>query len=224
MSSFIASRAFVTVAAVPLLVYAVTTSSPQIAPAPQLVSPGISVEVPPSWYEKFNPFVSNLDETPLPQQVAMHVAHPRVKPKVLTMEDMGQADDVTCLAKNIYFEAGVEPTAGKYAVAQVTMNRVASGRWGDNVCSVVYAKDQFSWTKQVSKYDQDHPAQGNNWNESVAVAKDVLNNGATVANLQKAMFYHAETVRPYWRDMKAKITQIGGHIFYSRARGDDTDE
>ena len=34
--------------------------------------------------------------------------------------------DAECLAKNIYFEAGVESTAGKLAVANVTINRAAN--------------------------------------------------------------------------------------------------
>ena len=29
-----------------------------------------------------------------------------------------------CLAENIYFEASIEPTVGKFAVAQVVINRV----------------------------------------------------------------------------------------------------
>ena len=51
--------------------------------------------------------------------------------------------DVDCLTKNIYYEAGVEGRTGKYAVANVTVNRVNDGRWGNNVCKVVYAKKQF---------------------------------------------------------------------------------
>ena len=46
--------------------------------------------------------------------------------------------DHECLAKNIYYEAGIENEHGKYAVAQVTINRLKSGRWGDTVCKVVY--------------------------------------------------------------------------------------
>src|SRR5712691_4229334 len=37
--------------------------------------------------------------------------------------------NLTCLARNVYFEARGEPAAGQYAVAEVTMNRKASGRY-----------------------------------------------------------------------------------------------
>ena len=42
--------------------------------------------------------------------------------------------DEECLAKNIYHEAGKEPFEGKVAVAQVTMNRAASGQFPEDIC------------------------------------------------------------------------------------------
>ena len=125
---------------------------------------------------------------------------------------------LSCLARNIYFEAGVESTKGKYAVAQVTMNRVASGKWGNDVCSVVYAPGQFSWTKILSEEEQNRVYTDANWQESVRVAKDVLSNGTRLPALEKATHYHSTAVRPYWREPKARIGQIGAHIFYSAAK------
>ena len=40
--------------------------------------------------------------------------------------------DLMCLARNIYHEARGEPITGQYAVAEVTMNRVASRRFPDS--------------------------------------------------------------------------------------------
>ena len=45
--------------------------------------------------------------------------------------------DAECLAKNIYFEAGVESTAGKLAVANVTINRAANKNYPNTICGVV---------------------------------------------------------------------------------------
>ena len=42
-----------------------------------------------------------------------------------------------CLALNVYFEARSEDVVGQYAVAEVTLNRVASDRFPDTVCDVV---------------------------------------------------------------------------------------
>src|SRR5262245_12358380 len=46
--------------------------------------------------------------------------------------------NLTCLAWNVYFEARGESLAGQRAVAEVTMNRKASGRFADSICGVVY--------------------------------------------------------------------------------------
>jgi len=64
---------------------------------------------------------------------------------------------LTCLAKNIYFEARNEPFAGQFAVALVTLNRVNDTAFPDTICKVVYQgihtsdgfpkrdRCQFSW-------------------------------------------------------------------------------
>ena len=46
--------------------------------------------------------------------------------------------ELLCMAKNIFFEAAIESTAGKLAVAQVTLNRVNSKYYPNTVCGVVY--------------------------------------------------------------------------------------
>lgn len=119
--------------------------------------------------------------------------------------------DQDCLAKNIYYEAGIESEEGKYAVAQVTLNRLKSGRWGDTICSVVYSKAQFSWTlkKKLEK------PQGQAWEDSQWVAHRVLA-GDRVHQLKEAMYYHADYVSPYWKKSVLKIQQVGQHIFYTQ--------
>lgn len=124
--------------------------------------------------------------------------------------------DFDCLVRNIYYEAGVEDTVGKFAVAQVTINRVKLGYWGNSICKVVYAKAQFSWTK-VKKRAWTKP-KNKTWNESVKVAQQALT-GTRVKPLKKALFYHADYVDPNWRDHSKYIAKIGKHIFYTQAKG-----
>lgn len=118
-----------------------------------------------------------------------------------------------CLARNIYFEAGVEPYAGKIAVAQVTLNRLRSGRWGNNVCDVVHARKQFSWTLLKHKVNE-QPA-GALWQESLQAMHDVKQ-GLRVQGLETSDHYHAEYVTPVWRTEKVRVAKIGRHIFYSK--------
>ena len=121
-----------------------------------------------------------------------------------------------CLAKNIYHEAGIEPTEGKYAVAQVTLNRLRAGQWGKDICSVVYAKSQFSWTL-YKKRKAEHP-KGQLWAESQAVARSVLVRGYRVPSLAESTLYHAEYINPpLWAKSVRKVAQVGQHIFYKKA-------
>jgi spore germination cell wall hydrolase CwlJ-like protein len=125
-----------------------------------------------------------------------------------------------CLAINIYREAGYEPFEGKVAVAQVTMNRVKDGRFGSDVCGVVYQKNvvmekvvcQFSWA--CDSVHKTRPINKEAYNESYAVAKKVLLENFRLDILKDALYYHATYVNPRWP--LDKIGQIGQHIFYKQ--------
>ena len=125
--------------------------------------------------------------------------------------------DVECLARNIYYEAGVESLMGKYAVANVTINRVKSGYWGKHVCDVVYAKDQFSWTKEKKRAWVS--LKGEAWATSRAVAESTLKQRIAIKQLNHALFYHADYVQPTWRDKSKRVLKVGRHIFYTQAKG-----
>jgi spore germination cell wall hydrolase CwlJ-like protein len=127
-----------------------------------------------------------------------------------------------CLAINIYREAGHEPFEGKVAVGQVTMNRVADGRFGKGVCGVVYQKNvvmervicQFSWA--CDSVHQNRPINKPAYTESYEVAKKVLLEGFRLDIMKTAMYYHADYVNPNWK--LEKIGKIGRHIFYKEPK------
>jgi spore germination cell wall hydrolase CwlJ-like protein len=131
---------------------------------------------------------------------------------------------VDCLAKNIYYEAASETYEGKLAVAQVTLNRVNSGIFPKDICSVVYQKTtdqnlktvcQFSWTCMAKELLQIRDRY--KWEESVFIAQRAL----TVPFLHdkiaesNALYYHAVYVKPGWNNHKV-VAKIGNHIFYTR--------
>ena len=140
---------------------------------------------------------------------AWQLSHVSVKEKSQQLE---------CLTRNIYWEAASEPFEGKVAVAQVTMNRVASGRFPADVCGVVYQKNvvyekvicQFSW--YCEGIHKTKPVHGILWQESEEVAKKVLLEGFRLPSMKNALYYHADYINIQWN--KPKITQIGHHIFY----------
>lgn len=121
--------------------------------------------------------------------------------------------DENCLALNVFYEAGIEHEVGKIAIAHVTLNRLDTGRWGKNICSVVYAESQFSWTSTANLAKPSGPI----WDESRKAARNVIK-GHRVETLKKALYYHASYVKPYWKDPVSRIQQIGKHVFYSGAK------
>jgi spore germination cell wall hydrolase CwlJ-like protein len=126
--------------------------------------------------------------------------------------------NLSCLALNIYREAGHEPFEGKVAVAQVTINRTRDPNFPDTVCEVVYQKNsfmgkvvcQFSW--YCDNAHRMRPINKQAYEESYKVAKMVYLEDFKLEGLKDALYYHADYVNPNWR--KKKITKIGAHIFY----------
>ena len=122
--------------------------------------------------------------------------------------------EVECLARNIYYEAGSEPRAGKIAVAEVTMNRVKSRQFPRTVCGVVYQKTkgtcQFSWVCEDKKGIRSRSM----WRESLQIAENILISKQKYGIIGNAMYFHADYVDPAWSNQKVLVKQIGNHIFY----------
>lgn len=139
-----------------------------------------------------------------------------IKMSAITAEVRNKQLD--CLARNIYYEAKGEPFEGKVAVAQVTINRMESGLFPNDLCKVVYQKNvvydkvlcQFSWyCEGPSRLPPKHTAA---YKESEIVARQVLLEGFRLPSLTQALYFHATHINPKWN--REKVATIGGHIFY----------
>ena len=140
---------------------------------------------------------------------------------------------VTCLAHNILFEAGNEPVKGQLAVAIVTMNRVRSEDYPNNVCEVVQQKSkgtcQFSWwceakLRVASQTNRLTSSQREGYNDIRDLAMFVyLNYDYIHDNTDGATFYHADYVNPKWRHLNRTV-KIGRHIFYNTGEVNSNDE
>ena len=132
-----------------------------------------------------------------------------------------------CLAKNIYFEAGIQPLAGKLAVAHVVRNRVEDSQFPDTYCGVIYDVKEWrtSWRGnkvpvigmcQFSWYcdgKSDEPKDSKTWIKSVQVANNfIMNEHPDIT--EGAMWYHAYYINPYWAKHLNETVQINAHIFY----------
>jgi len=161
------------------------------------------------------------------QTTKMSPLHMTINGKT-TVVNLVNSEELECMSKNIYFEAALESTAGKLAVAQVTMNRVNSNQYPNTVCKVVYqgrhyksglpVKDrcQFSWYCD-GKLDVPHI--GAMWRESSEIAVYVLATPDLIDITDGATHYHADYISsPKWADPRRKTVEIDTHIFYNKAR------
>ena len=119
---------------------------------------------------------------------------------------------VMCLAMNVYHEARDQSLAGQVAVAQVTMNRVASPKYPQTVCEVVYDHKQFSWYWDGKS---DVPLEDAAWKRAQMVATGVLAGSGHAALMDvNITHYHAAYVQPYWAPTMKLVAQIEDHKFY----------
>ena len=130
-----------------------------------------------------------------------------------------RANDLQCLAENVYFEARGEPLEGQYAVAEVTLNRTESRNFPHTICAVVHETRwdpsrrrfvaDFSWTELGALSPDGGPA----WRQALAVATaeyDDLHDSVVPG----ALFYHSISVHPAWSRTRKVVATIGNHIFY----------
>lgn len=130
-----------------------------------------------------------------------------------------EAEELACLARNVYFESRGEPASGQYAVAEVTMNRKGAERFPDTVCAVVHEKNwdairgryvgAFSWTE----FDVLPEPSGEEWAHARKVAEEVYFRRAA-PRLQGATHFHATHIAPAWAKQKKPVARIGRHVFY----------
>lgn len=129
-----------------------------------------------------------------------------------------RAAELRCLAENVYFEARGEPLNGQYAVAEVTINRLRSPFFPKTICGVVHDTRwdplrrrftaHFSWTQEETS-----DPWGPHWQQAMDVATAVMNE-VHMPIVPDALYYHSDSVQPYWANPKRSVARIGSHIFY----------
>lgn len=136
------------------------------------------------------------------------------------------ADEVNCMALNLYFEARGQPIKGQIAVGLVTINRVLSKHYPNSVCDVVWQQNknrkgklvaQFSWTLDGL---HDNPQESKAWEESKMIAESLLAEGSlfNISDLtNSSTHYHANYITPYWSDSLTLTITVGDHLFYTNS-------
>lgn len=129
-----------------------------------------------------------------------------------------------CLALNIYFEARSDNLAGKYAVANVVLNRVQDARYPNTICDVVQQGQMGSNSKTIRTHFcqfswfcdnlSDIPNEEDSWQKAQMVAYNIVNHQKFRGLTEGATHYHATYVNPRWAPTLEFVGTIGQHLFY----------
>ena len=122
-----------------------------------------------------------------------------------------------CLTEALYFEARGEGARGQFAVAEVILNRVDSGRFPDTVCAVIRQGTGRKWQCQFTYTCDGLPEtvyDRRSWATMGKIARLALD-GAPRSLTHGALFYHARYVSPSWSRVFYRTASIGEHHFYS---------
>ena len=148
---------------------------------------------------------------------------------VPSLKDNTEPNKIRCLTDNIYFEARNQSTAGQLAVAAVTFNRVASERFPNSICEVVFQgltheetgrplknKCQFSW------YCDDKPDSIGNLTVYFKIShlsKTLVNSiNERVDITDGATHYHHHSISPTWSKSMTETVRIDEHVFYKDSK------
>lgn len=125
-------------------------------------------------------------------------------------------DEWRCLAEALYFEARGETVKGQFAVAEVILNRVQSGRFPSSACGVIHQgtgkkyQCQFTYTCDGYKEIISEPRAFERVSKVARAALD----GAAPDLTEGATHYHTTAVKPRWSKVYTKTASIGVHVFY----------
>ena len=117
--------------------------------------------------------------------------------------------DVVCAASAAYHEGSTK--AERIAIINVIYNRLRSGRWGNTVCSVVYANGQF-----VGVTDDSHePVDEKTYLETKLLVLDTVIFHKYANPIADAIYFHDDSMpsKTHWFG-KRKKTKIGRMVFY----------
>lgn len=125
-------------------------------------------------------------------------------------------DQWACLAKALYFEARGESVKGQFAVAEVILNRVDSGKYPNSVCGVV---NQGANRRNGCQFSFACDGRSDAIREKAAYARAakiarLMLDGAPRELTGGATHFHTTAIRPRWAKRFPNTAKIGSHLFY----------
>ena len=122
-------------------------------------------------------------------------------------------EEIWIMACVIDWEAGTESYEGKLAVANVILNRLRSGYWGNTIQSVVYARSQFSGVSNgsgsASTAFSNRLSNGPYYSSCMTAALEAISGTNNIGS-----YSSFRTVSSANLNALSKYSIIGNHVFY----------
>jgi spore germination cell wall hydrolase CwlJ-like protein len=117
--------------------------------------------------------------------------------------------EVGCYAAGVYHEANTRTLEEKLGVINVIRNRIKSGHWGTDACSVVYANGQFIGVTDQTHNDVDTKT----FLETELLVLDTIVFHKYANPVADALYFHDDSIKKMdgWGKKKVKI---GRMVFY----------
>lgn len=123
-------------------------------------------------------------------------------------------EDVSWMAKTMYYEARGQGDKGMLAVGVVVLNRLNSDRYPKTIKKIILQKNQYSWVGKSQKITEQAE-----WKRSQELAFQLLNSGfkhdrqLDAIRQKRYLFFHHRSLGSYRNSVV-----INKHVFY----GEDT--
>ena len=119
-----------------------------------------------------------------------------------------------CLKTALYFEARGETLKGQFAVAEVILNRVDSGRYPHSVCGVVQQSGGGSCQFSYNCDGRADVMRDKGAADRAGRIARVMLDGAARTLTEGATHFHTRAVAPKWANRFPRTASIGAHLFY----------
>ena len=118
--------------------------------------------------------------------------------------------NVNCYAQAVYHEVNTRTLEEKVGVINVIRNRLHSGRWGRDVCSVVYARGQF-----IGVTDESHlKVNARAYLETKLLVLDTVVFNKYANPVGTAIHFHDDSIKSMGHAWGKKMVKIGRMVFY----------
>lgn len=145
-----------------------------------------------------------------------------ISTKIQNMDSRLQ-NSTLCLSLNIYFEARGSSTEDMIGTSLTVFSRLLDGRYintgvTNNVCNVVFATKQYSWTNQAKI---SLPKENKAWQKAQAIAYLMVTDKEILNKVQHSKFKHYVATDFYkkskfynvWYNKASHTRELGGHTY-----------